>query len=297
MTSVYCTLFEGDYHFGVASLLNSLERNEIRATVVCGFRGPPPFWVDQTRKLKHVRAEFVPVVSERHFTNYKPVFMLESLVRHPSSRVYYIDPDVVVKTSAAMMARWATDGISLAEDVNGHLPARHPLRLAWSDFLADRQHEQLRDLDVYYNAGFVGVPAEMTDFLQAWVRILDELELELGPLSTLANNKAGTLFRTPDQDAMNMTLSLGLWPVNGAGPEAMDFASGGQLLSHAIGSAKPWMGHAVANGLKGRVLAPAHKNWLTYAEGPIRAMTRPQLARIARSQRLASAIGRVYRRA
>ena len=29
----------------------------------------------------------------------------------------------------------AADGMALCEDVNGYLPARHPYRLAWNDFL------------------------------------------------------------------------------------------------------------------------------------------------------------------
>src|SRR6185437_12348307 len=84
-----CTLFEGDYHFGLAAFVNSLVASGYSGTVWAGYRGPLPPWINRLKQLstqageyavnEQVRLTFVPLVSGIHFTHYKPEFMLNLL--------------------------------------------------------------------------------------------------------------------------------------------------------------------------------------------------------------------------
>lgn len=295
-----CTLFEGHYHLGVGALINSLHAAGFTGPMICGYRGALPAWADDARALHDgIEVRFVPVAAPVHFTHYKPDFMTECWTVHcpDADQLYYFDPDVVVKAPWHVLARWAADGVALCEDVNGYLPSRHPHRLAWEDFL--RLHDLLpaRQLDRYYNAGYIGLPRAHRTLLETWSEIIELAAAELGSLSKIKFSAPNSLLHTPDQDALNMALMVSLAPINGTGPEGMDFASGGHLLSHAIGTRKPWSGGFLRDALLGRPPRTAHKSFFQFAESPLRLFSPGQLARLRLSLRTGALIGRMYRRA
>ncbi len=300
MSHAICTLFEGHYHLGVGALINSLHASGFSGRIVCGHRGPEPVWAENARTLAGgIEVRFVPVHANIHLTHYKPTFMTECWAAHApdAHQLYYFDPDIVVKAPWPVLARWAADGIALCEDVNGYLPARHPYRLAWADFLTAHGLPPVRALDRYYNAGFIGLSRVHRSFLDVWSKVIDAAQAEIGSLETIKVDDPNSLFHTPDQDALNLALMVSDVPVNGAGPEGMDFATGGHLLSHAIGGSKPWRGGFLTAALSGRPPGNAQKSFFRFAEKPLRLLPSAQLARLRLSLRSGALLGRMYRRA
>ena len=300
MSHAACTLFEGNYHLGAGALINSLHAAGFAGRIICGHRGPLPPWADAARRIRGpIEVRFVPVETDVHLTYHKPEFLRACWEwHHPGAdQLYYFDPDIVVKAPWSVLARWAADGLALCEDVNGYLPARHPYRLGWIDFLQRHELPAVRPLDRYYNAGFIGLPRSCLGFIGSWARIIADARAELGALGRLKHDRPHALFHSADQDAMNMALMISHLPVNGAGPEGMDFIPGGHLLSHAAGSRKPWKGGFLRAALRGRPPAAAQKSFFRFADGPLPLFRDAELARLRLSLRAGALLGRVYRRA
>lgn len=300
MSITLCTLFEGDYHLGAAALLNSLQRSGFTGTFVCGHRGPRPAWAADTAALFPVVVKWVEVTTPVHLTNYKPVFMLACLHEHvPGTRVIgYLDPDIVVKAPWPVLARWlAGGGVAVCEDVNVNLPTGHPYRLAWEDFFVRHNVAPIRTLNRYYNAGFIALPLSQESLLTCWAGLLNLAISEIGPLTQLKRPAPESLFHTVDQDAFNMALLLHPVPILAVGPEGMDFLPGGHLLSHAVGTTKPWRGGFLRAALRGCPPGTAQKQFYRYAAAPLAVLPASTLRLRRWELALAALVGRFYRRA
>ena len=146
MNITLCTLFEGNYHFGVAALSNSLIAAGYDGELWVGYRGALPGWIvdapgfdraSNQLQVGTLKLCMVELDTPLHFTYYKPTFIHEMLEKHAPDAAFvaYIDPDIVMKCDWATFTGWFTDdGISVIEDVNGTLPARHPKRLQWKRY-------------------------------------------------------------------------------------------------------------------------------------------------------------------
>lgn len=309
MTTAICTLFEGHYHLGAAALINSVHAAGFRGRIICGFRGDLPPWAQPTRNEgggivardlgDGLEIWFVPLATKIHFTNYKPSFMLE-MWNGPAAgaeKFCYFDPDIVVKCPWAVLERWMDGGVALCEDVNNYVPARHPVRLEWRAWMD--QHEVplvTSDLDRYYSAGFIGVPHASRDLLTLWARLIEGVGASLGDLGSLKSGAPTQLFHTPDQDALNIALMASATTVNAAGPEAMDFAHGGHLLSHAIGGRKPWRGGFIGQALRGYPPSLANKAFFEHVSSPLEVFPAAKRKRMLLALQLAAFVGRFYRR-
>jgi len=309
MNIAACTLFEGNYHIGVAALANSLHASGFRGTLWAGHRGPIPPWAAEKSSVslpENFQVVFVPVQTPEHLTNFKPTFLQQVLgtFAPDADTVAYFDPDIVVKCRwESVFPHWLDGGIALVEDVNASMPARHPQRLAWTRWLATHDFPaapvSARPLDRYYNAGFVGVPRAHLAFLSLWENIL-KLARDDGSADTgrLKNGDATNLFHSADQDALNIALMLAAdMPVNAAGPDAMDFTVGGHHLSHAVGTPKPWQGGHFVRALRGYPPSQAAKNFLRHTERPIAVFSATQRRHRRAIIALAAFVGRFYRRA
>ena len=304
-----CTLFEGNYHFGLAGLSNSLVASGFSGTLWAGYRGRLPEWITESdsydaatavyRISPNFRLCMVLLDTPMHFAYYKPTFLKDVLEKHAPDAdvVAYLDPDIVVKCDWPSFCGWfSDDALSLAEDVNWAFPSRHPKRLLWSAFFSPHGIRTVRPSERYYNSGFIGVPRQHRDFLSLWERLCGlVLDYNQGVKHLKAGHSAA-LFHSTDQDAMNFALTACNATLNTAGPDAMDFIPGGYYLSHAIGSPKPWNTQHIRNAMSGRSPSAATKAYFQHVENPIRIFSKEKLKRHRIALRVASAIGRLYQR-
>src|SRR5580658_3962956 len=133
MTSAVCTLFEGDYHYGVGALINSLHRYGYQGFVEIGYRGDLPAWMhnsETTLKETSIKLHLHPLQTKWHLTNYKPHFLLELFAANPAlDRIFYFDPDIVIKCSWDFYEYWVEPGVAMVEEiVNRGMAHNHPLR-------------------------------------------------------------------------------------------------------------------------------------------------------------------------
>jgi hypothetical protein len=231
---------------------------------------------------------WVALDTDRHLTNAKAPLLLDLLGRGVGA-LAYLDTDVTVRHPWRDFPPWIADGIAVCADVNPWFPASHPVRRAWR-----RVADELGDpvgpapLDLYVNAGFVGVTAQRAAFLERWERFTVAFA-ERGP--GLAHGPGGpdpgyagrsSPFMTPDQDALNLAVMAHHDEVAMMGPQAMGLAKGWPLMSHAIGAPKPWGPSFSAGALRGRTPTRADADFVRFARGPVDVLG-PRAARLRRA--------------
>lgn len=316
MNSCICTLAEGDFHLGVGVLANSLVHHGFRGVVWVGYRGALPPWAVPVRDAgawhEHiveggVLLRFVPLTTPAHLTNYKPEFLQHvwEQLEPDAERLFYFDPDIVIKAAWSFFEEWAGYGVALVEDVNSPLPESHPRRCAWRRDLAKRGHRVRRETSFYLNGGFIGVHRDHRGFLQAWRDAMTLVGEEVGGLEksmfsfgTTASSMQQPSFpyNKTDQDALNIAVMTAAEPVSLMGAEGMDFRPGGWTMSHALGAEKPWRKHYIRAALGGRAPSTADREFWRHASHPIPIFTGFSAAWRRFTLALAGALGRWYRR-
>jgi hypothetical protein len=312
-----CTLFEKEYHLGVAVLVNSLARAGFRGDVHIGFRGALPPWAtgrvtQQDETTWHMpvpdgpRLVFSLIETDAHFTNFKPDFMLQVLGKSDADTVLYFDPDVVVNTTWKYLEEWLSCGVALCDDVNSPVAENHPRRVGWRRFFQGSSHD-LRFRGIQYaNGGVVGVPRVHQRFLEVWMELLTAASASLGGADVAGISGGRTLkdaygfadcFRQPDQDTLNAAIeACPDIPVSFLGKQAMGFDAGAPMLPHATGPRKPWTRHFIREALAGRAPARVDKCFWRFADGPLQPFSSGHLAVARWRVRLAAGLGRLIRR-
>ena len=305
---IVCTLFEGDYHFGLAALINSLVSNGFQGCIAVGYRGSLPPWTNQLTFLGSngdytvcpgVRLTFILLDTPLHFANFKPAFMQHLLHDHPACKcIWYFDPDIVIRCSWSFYVRWVQHGIALCEDVNGTLPENHPLRCNWIELASASGLENPAPLREYYNSGFIGVPASCTGFLEIWQAAMRIAESEgFNPCTfTIESWTRSDPFFRGDQDALNIAAMYSRYPLTTIGPEGMDFAPGGFTMFHAVASPKPWRKNMLLSALGGFPPSASDKAFLAHSSSPIRSYSTIQLIVRRLSCNVGALMGRFYHR-
>ena len=141
---VPAALYEGDYHLGVAVLINSLHRGGFRGEFLVGYRGPLPPWASSARTLPAsgefamdvdgITLRFVPVPPGPNLSAAKPAFMLDMLDRLAprADAIMMFDADIVTIGPWTFFADWARCGVGLCQDLSYPiLPDGHPHRHRW----------------------------------------------------------------------------------------------------------------------------------------------------------------------
>jgi hypothetical protein len=282
MNSVICTLFEGNYHYGLGALANSLYFHGYRGTMWAGYRGNLPPWahplervsenVDKYQLSKDCSICFIKLSINHHFTNFKPTFMLYLWEKYcPNAEaMFYFDPDIVTKCRWSFFEEWVEFGVALCEDVSSPILQNHPFRMQWKNMCKPHGFTLDKVTDVYVNGGFVGVKKDLSDFLVIWSKLLDLIAPEIGGLQNPKIYDITSMLRTPDQEALNMALMDFNGPSSIIAKEGMDFIYGGFTMSHAIGGPKPWKKAMALMALKGKPPRLQDKEYWKYTQYPIK---------------------------
>lgn len=306
--SAICTLFEGDYHYGLAAFLNSIVRAGFKGNVWAGYRGKLPLWLKQLKRADESRdaymvgssvtLSFVLLETELHLANFKPRFMADILTSYAPGTDYlwYFDPDIFLRSKWSYFSQWQEHGIALCEEVvNSGLSETDPLRWQWRKIGTEMGLGEPRALNRYFNSGMVGLPASSIDLLHLWSRILERARSLGCDLKSFMPGDREAPFHSVDQDALNMALMYSSHPLSTTGPERMGFIPGGAVMYHAVGH-KPWRGAFLTRALAGLAPTEATKFYFSQVSSPIRLYSRPRLFIKMLSCRIAAFVGRFYRR-
>jgi len=303
-----CTLFEGDYHFGLAAFLNSLVHAEYAGTVWAGYRGPLPPWLAQLSKVagavheyqiaQEIRLVFLPVETHLHLANYKPWLMLDLLAGPACSCefLWYFDPDICLRAPWAYFAEWQRYGIALCQEiVDNNLPENAPLRHKWMEIASAIGLKNVQPLHHYYNSGMVSVARPHIAFLEVWRRLIEHAGKSGSDLTRMMPGNRDMPFHALDQDALNIAAMYSEFPLSTLGPQAMGFIAGDVKMYHAA-AVKPWRGSFLLRALAGRPPSDAMKYFLAQVSSPIRPYSFLGLPAKKLACSIAAFIGRFYRR-
>lgn len=322
MSAVICTLFEGNYHYGVAALTNSLFKNQFRGDIYAGYKGMLPDWASSAKEnislnwpsakslaiAADFQLHFLPVNTDYHLTNYKPDFMLKVWdgIVSETKTLFYFDPDIIVCAPWTFFQNWVECGVALCEDVNSPLEEFHPRRVAWRNYFGTKGLELQFKNNIYVNAGFIGVSLRNIEFITKWKLVQEAMAFVIGGLDCSAFNNGKPLpieaqnsfspFNRTDQDALNATIEVWQGKLSFIGKEAMAFKDGTAILPHALGQPKPWQWKPLFQVIQGHPPRLVDRKYWSCVDRPLK--THPANLVKYRNFLLsfASLIGRFYSR-
>ena len=315
MSAVVCTLFEGNYHHGVAALVNSLYHHGFRGTVYAGYKGSLPPWVEKTKQAlfaENLKAEeflvteglsiiFVKLDTDYHLTNYKPAFMLQVVgsLNYDIDSIFYFDPDIVVKCNWSFFEKWVKYGVAVVNEIIWNdMPVNHPKRKMWEEVAINAGMKVENRLISYVNAGFLGLSESNFSFLGTWKKLIEHCIDSLGMDESkfTQTGRISELFEGADQDLFNLSLMCTELPISNVGPDAMDFIYGGWLMSHSTGQTKPWLKNYVTSFLNGYPPTLQDKEFWKYSSGVIKSLSINRVRTAYFLMKVTSLLGRLYRR-
>lgn len=316
MKTHVCTLFEGDYHYGVASLFNSLYHKGFRGDFFAGYKGELPFWANGAKPnpllnwkaattlevTQHLHLHFLPLETDYHLTNFKPDFLLKLLAgpARNCDSIFYFDPDIVITRQWSFFEEWVQVGITLCEDINSPLGQFHPRRMAWKNFFEPLGVELCFRNSEYANGGFIGIPIQNIQFLKVWKDLQEKMATTIGGLSSSnlsgENGKMPHFFNKTDQDALNCAIEAWEGNISLLGKEGMAFKPGNSYMAHAVGKPKPWEWNPYYQSLAGIPPKTSIREYWNFVNGPICVHKSSKLISQNIGMKLGAFAARFYRR-
>jgi hypothetical protein len=301
MGAAVTTLLEaGRYEEGLAALLNSLVAAGFQGRVWCGIRGEVPAWLAPAEVKRRVGDDIeirtVSPATTRHLSYHKADFIrLVGESEPEADSLVYLDPDIVVKCEWSFVERWASSGIAVVADMKAPMPRSSPIRKDWlalCETLGVTVPQSTTPLDMYCNAGFVGLSRDCYGFLELWSALIHAALAGRDNPRRAVESRPGR-----DQDLFNIALMGWADRASVMGPDAMDYIGGGDALSHAnMRPSKPWDGGFIRSALLGRPPGRADRQYLRYRGGPFDPPARGKMRRQMLSYKIARAIGTVVKR-
>lgn len=321
MSIAICTLFEGNYHFGVAALVNSLYEKGFRGDIYAGYKGQLPKWASARKEIAiptfkgasvlefktDLKLYFLPLDTNYHLTNYKPDFMLRLFndIGLSMDGIVYFDPDIVLVAPWSFIENWVNSGVAVSEDVNSPLEEFHPKRVSWRKIYSEFNVKLKFYNSIYVNGGFLGVNSKNIRFLEQWKVIQEIMGKKIGGLDYSAfpgrqlppeANGPFAPFGRTDQDALNIAIESDDFTISYLRKEGMGFKIGIVVMYHAIGSNKPWSKNFLKNILYGNIPGQADRAFWGVTNGLIVTCSTSKLRFKILIINLALFIGRFYRK-
>jgi hypothetical protein len=277
---VVCTLAEGSYFYGLAALANSLVRAGFRGSILVGYRGNRPAWIERLKRdskldaylvTPEVRLQLIEISGKWHLANYKGHFMKQIFHEvHSADLVYFFDTDIVITHAWSTLTEWARSGVVVVLDMaDTYMSPHHIYRRAWRA-LATKINRECRDFTGYVNSGCVGINRQFAEFAEIWALLMEELEREGADMSKMKNWTGKLEYARMDQDVLNVTIMATDTPIALLGAEAMGWFPGtGEVMPHAMLHKKPWVRNYIFDALRGLPPDRAHRTYWQFVEGPI----------------------------
>ena len=181
LTTVACTVYEGDYHYGVGALANSLYRQGYRGELVVGWRGRLPRWVQNVDAagIFQVTARLLDPLRRAGFRAARGAAQACPDARHlrsPGSArgaCCFLRRRCDCPGTLGLPGAWARDAVALVIDpVFPTVATHHPWRKAWRE-LAEVTTGDVRDIDDYHGSAFIGVPRRYRALIDAWCNLTE----------------------------------------------------------------------------------------------------------------------------
>lgn len=245
---IITTLFEKEYHFGVGALINSLVKSGFKDLLIIGYKGNLPTWINQLQKVDNLYYKFNDIFilfqcldTEIHLGYYKPFFLADIFTRYSEvENIFYFDPDIVINAPWTFFSKWTKNKISLCLDVCfPFVSYNHPWRIDWLE-LAPMNSESETKINYYVNSGFIGISRNYFKIVEKWKELTTNFKKNGGDVKSFHQEQLWMPIRG-DQELLNASITLNAdLPYCVIGTEGMGFTLPDYIMSHAIGSIKPW---------------------------------------------------------
>ena len=305
-SQVICSLFEGDFHIGLAALINSIVRGGFKGLFWIGCRGGLPAWTaplnrrpDGLFEVGDALLGFETIESSRHFGQFKPEFLLRTIDRGIAGRhIWYFDPDITVRCAWSFYEMWVTHGVCLCqEQIMGLMPSTHPIRAEWMRMARSAGWpDPLRLQERYYNSGFVALDIANRAFLDQWAAALRLANANGVAVDQFQKGGRHQVFYTVDQDTLNIASMYADVPFSAIGPEGMGFIPGGFTMYHSVGKKKTWRKKFLRAALAAMPPTNGDKHFLQCIGGPLHPYSPAAVRSMRVRAAIAAFIGRFYRR-